>query len=67
MAGANTLEGKVEPTGGLEEFKTVTLGAVTIQPGRHELTLKPKTIAPGSPLMQLHAVALAPVAAANPR
>jgi len=67
MAGANTLEGKVEPTGGLEEFKTVTLGAVTIQPGMHELTVKPKTIAPGSPLMQLHAVALAPVAAANPR
>lgn len=71
--GQSTLTGKVQNTGGDKSFNTLsmatptfkefTLGKVTL-PATAEgaVSLKPVSIAPGSPLMQFHALILRPVA-----
>jgi hypothetical protein len=56
------LIGQVNATGEKSTFKEFKLGTVAISgPGRYELTVKPKTIKPGTVLMDLHAVTLIPV------
>ena len=56
------LTGQVNATGEKSTFKEFKVGTVTISgPGRYELTVKPKTIKPGTALMDLHAVTLVPV------
>ncbi|MCU0914808.1 MAG: carbohydrate-binding protein [Planctomycetes bacterium] len=39
--GGQKLAGQLEKTGDYETFRTVKLGVVTLEPGTHELSLKP--------------------------
>jgi len=50
----------VEDTGHFQNFVPRVVGTVTLGPGRHELTIKPKT-KPGAAVMDLRMVTLRPV------
>jgi hypothetical protein len=55
---------KVEDTGNFQNFVTRTPGKFKLEPGRHTLTVRPKT-KPGVAVMDLREVKLIPVLAAN--
>jgi len=60
--GEREFPSKVTVTGGYQTFQAFKVGTAEIPgPGVHTLTVKPKAIAPGSGLMDLHAVVLTPV------
>lgn len=64
VVGDQELLWKVEDTGNFQNFVTRTPGKFKLEPGRHTLTVRPKT-KPGVAVMDLREVKLIPVLAAN--
>jgi putative membrane-bound dehydrogenase-like protein len=57
--GPSRLEGRVESTGSWDQYRETTAGALTLEPGRHRLEIRPDGPVRGA-LMDLRAIRLRP-------